>query len=91
MLCAAEESTTDKIHAMPDEELLIPEAISHQVTNFNEAFFAGRDATTSKINLEYSEEMWHFFAEGSKVEELATKLGYDLRNVDAVPEGIWQN
>lgn len=64
--------------------------ISSHTANFNEAFFGGRSATTNKMDLLYTEEMWQFFTSGSEVEELASKLGYDLHDVAKLPNAIMQ-
>jgi len=64
--------------------------ISQQTQNFNNMFFGGRGATTSKMDLKFSEEMWQFFTTGSDLEKVATRLGYDLHDVDQLPKAILQ-
>lgn len=39
----------------------------------------------------YTEEMWQFFVAGSRVQEMAEKLGYNLADVTAMPTPILQN
>lgn len=60
--------------------------ITRRSADFNAVFFGGRSATTGKMDLSYSEEMWRFFVEDSDLEQVATKLGYALTKPGELPK-----